>query len=406
MSFTYIHRSLEPALIRAAKNFPAIVLTGPRQSGKTTVLKHLFGESHRYVSMDDPDARAFAAEDPRGFLSEYKPPVIIDEIQYVPDLMHYIKIQIDENRSERGMFLITGSQNLILSEKVTETLAGRTAVLQLLPMSHSEVIHNPSRLLPWEADDDHNDLEEAHLDMWSEFLRGYYPELVAQPQLDRDMWHAAYSRTYIEREVRNLRQIGDLNQFQSFILALAVRCGQLLNLTDLARDIGVAVNTVKHWISVLEATYQIIILRPYFENMGKRVVKTPKVFFTDTGTLCYLARLKEPGHAADGPMGGPIFENAVVTEIYKRLTHRGDIPQMFFWRTSSGVEVDVLIQSGAMLVPVEVKKIGTPKSKMAASIKTLFEDFGERMPRGFIVYTGNTKSPVARNITAVPFNQL
>lgn len=406
MSFSYIHRSLEPVLIRAAENFPAIVLTGPRQSGKTTVLKHLFGDSHRYVTMDDPDARAFAAEDPRGFFSEYKPPVILDEIQYVPDLMHYIKIQIDENRSERGMFLITGSQNLILSEKVTETLAGRTAVLQLLPMSHSEVIHNPSRLLPWEADDDHNDREEAHLDMWSEFLRGYYPELVAQPQLDRDMWHAAYSRTYIEREVRNLRQIGDLNQFQSFFLALAARCGQLLNLTELSRDIGVAVNTVKHWISILEATYQIIIQRPYFENMGKRVVKTPKVFFTDTGTLCYLTRLKEPGHAADGPMGGPIFENAVVTEIYKRLAHRGDIPQMFFWRTSSGVEVDILIQSGNMLVPVEVKKIGTPKSKMATSIKTLFEDFGERMPRGFIVYTGNKRSPVARNITAVPFSQL
>jgi len=406
MSFHYIQRSLEPVLLRAVNEFPAVVLTGPRQSGKTTILKHLFAESHRYVTMDEPDVRAAAEADPRGFLAANPPPVIIDEIQYAPDLMHYIKVQIDEQRSDHGMFLLTGSQNLALAERVTETLAGRTAMLRLMPMTQSEAMEKPDAPLPWEVDNIQVQSTVAHLDLWKDFLRGYYPELVSQPDRDRNLWHSSYIRTYIEREVRNLRQIGDLTQFQAFFVALAARCGQLLNLTDLARDIGIAVNTAKHWLSVLEATFQVIILRPYFENLGKRVVKTPKVYFTDTGTLCYLTSLKEPQHAADGPMGGAIFENAVVSEIFKKLMHRGDTPQVYFWRTSYGVEVDIIIQFAGKLIPVEVKKTGTPRPKMAGGIKTLLGDFGNRMPKGFVIHTGDSQLPLAPKVMALPFSNL
>ncbi len=406
MTIPYIHRSLEPVLTRAVKSFPAMVLTGPRQSGKTTLLKHLFGKSHRYVTLDDPEVRAYADKDPRGFIADYSPPVIIDEIQYVPALMHYIKLQIDENRTARGMFLITGSQNLLLSEQVTETLAGRTAVMELLPLTSAEASGNPSAPMPWEIDESSSNPAAAHLDLWREFIRGYYPELVSASDIDHDLWHKAYLRTYLEREVRNLRQIGDLSQFQNFVAALAARCGQLLNLTELARDIGIAVNTAKQWLSILTATYQVIILRPYFENMGKRLVKTPKIYFTDTGTLCSLTSLKEPRHAADGPMGGAIFENAVVTEIYKRLVHRGETPQMYFWRTSYGVEVDILVQSQGRITPIEVKKTGTPRLKMADGIKTVFRDFDDRIAEGFVIHAGDVRQPLAPKVLAIPFSEL
>lgn len=406
MPFNYITRSLEPVLRRAVKEFPAIVLTGPRQSGKTTLLKHLYEKSHRYVTMDFPDVCNAAKADPRGFLISNPPPIIIDEIQYAPDLLHYIKAQIDERRSERGMFLLTGSQNLLLSERVTETLAGRTAILRLMPLSQSEATGYPNALLPWENDNPREHSTAAHLNLWQDILRGYYPELVSEPFRDRNVWHASYIHTYIEREVRNLRQVGDLTQFQAFFQSLAARCGQLLNLTEMARDIGIAVNTAKHWLSVLEATYQIIIVRPYFENMGKRLVKTPKVYFTDTGTLCYLTSLKDPQHAADGPLGGAIFENVVVTEIFKRLLHRGDTPQVYFWRTTYGVEVDIIIQSAGKIIPVEVKKTGTPHPKMARGIKILFGDFGDRIQNGFVIHGGDIRLPLAPRITALPFCQL
>jgi hypothetical protein len=406
MNFDYIERSLEPVLRRAASEFPAVVLTGPRQSGKTTILKRLFAESHGYVTMDFPDVRAAAVADPRGFLAANPPPIIIDEIQFAPDLLHYIKAHIDERRSERGMFLLTGSQNLALAEQVTETLAGRTAMLKLLPLTHSEAAGFPGTMLPWEIHNPQVHSTRAHIDLWQDLIRGFYPELVSEPSRDFNLWHNAYIQTYLERDVRTLRQVGDLAQFQLFFRALAACCGQLLNLTSLARDMGIAVNTVKHWLSVLEATFQIVILRPYFENMGKRLVKTPKVYFMDTGTLCSLTGLKNPQHAADGPMGGAIFENAVVTEIYKRLLHRGDTPQIYFWRTSYGVEVDIIVQFEGKIIPVEVKKTGTPKPKMAEGIKTLFENFGDRIQKGFVIHTGDVHLPLAPKITALPFGEL
>lgn len=405
MGREYIARSLESVLRKAVAEFPAVVLTGPRQSGKTTLLTHLFGNDCRYVSLDPPDIRAIAREDPRGFLDAYPPPVIFDEVQHAPDLLPYVKEQIDAHRERTGQYLLTGSQNLLLAEKITESLAGRAAVLRLLPLSRREAEGRPNATLPWESGHTSR-ARRADRGIWQDFLRGGYPELVANPGRDVTLWHAGYVQTYLERDVRTLRQVGDLTQFQSFLRALAARTAQLLSLTDLARDLGVAVNTVKAWLSVLEATYQVVVLRPYFANVGKRLVKTPKVYFTDVGTLCYLTGLKDPGHAASGPMGGPIMETAVLSEIVKTLTHRGLEPQVYFWRTSAGTEVDIVVEVSGKLVPIEAKLSATPRPAMASSIRTFRADFGDTALPGYVVHPGDIRLPLGSDVTACPFTDL
>lgn len=403
----YIRRSLEPVLSKAASEFPAVVLTGPRQSGKTTLLKQLFGGTCHYVSLDSPDTRAAAREDPRGFLDLYPPPVIFDEVQYTPDLFPYIKEKIDAHRDLPGQYLLTGSQNLLLVEKITESLAGRAAVLRLLPLSMREADGTPQAILPWESGKSRGARSKiSPKKIWKDFLRGNYPELVANPGRDFRLWHASYVQTYLERDIRTLRQVGDLSQFQSFLRALAARSGQLLNMADLAKDLGVALNTIKAWLSILEATYQVIVLRPYSANIGKRLVKTPKVYFTDVGTLCYLTGLKDPEHAVAGPLGGPILETAVLAEIVKTLTHRGQQPQVFFWRTSTGVEVDIVVETNGKLVPIEVKLSSTPRPAMASSIKIFREDFGEKALAGYVVHPGDVRLPLGANITALPLGRL
>ncbi len=403
----YITRTLEPTLRQAAVEFPVVVLTGPRQSGKTTLLKHLFAESHRYVSLDPPDVRAAATADPRGFLEAYAPPVIFDEVQYAPSLLPYVKERVDTHRSDPGQYLLTGSQNLVLTQQVTESLAGRAAMLRLLPLSQRESRGHPLASLPWEEGGERTGAASpSYRDLWESFLRGGYPELVANPRRDAALWHASYVQTYLERDVRSLRQVGDLGLFQSFLRALAARSGGLLNLSELGRDLGVAVNTAKAWLSVLEATYQVVVLRPYFANVGKRLVKTPKVYFTDVGTLCYLAGLRDPGHAASGPMGGAVFETAVLSEILKTYVHRGESPSLYFWRSSTGVEVDLVIEQAAQLIPLEVKLSATPRPAMAASITDLRRLLGSRVAPGYVVHPGDVRLPLAPGVTAIPFREL
>jgi len=403
---TYLTRSLEPVLERAAAEFPAVVLTGPRQSGKTTTLKHLYGRSSSYVSLEPPDVRRAAKEDPRGFLALHRPPVIFDEVQYAAGLLPYLKELIDENRDTPGQYLLTGSHNLMMMERVTESLAGRAAVLKLLPLSRRETEGRPDLKLPWEREPVTVANAAAHQDLWRSFLRGYYPELATDPGRSLALWHGSYVQTYLERDVRSLRQVGDLSQFQAFLRSLALRSGQLLNLSDLSRDLGIAVNTARAWLAVLEATYQVIVLRPHHTNIGKRLVKTPKVYFTDVGTLCSLVGLRDPLHAATGPMGGAIFETAVVAEVYKSLVHCGFDPQLSFWRTASGVEVDLLVEQGQAITPVEVKVSATPNPRMAGSLRQLAADVERVSPAGWLIHPGDIVLPLGGGVTALPFGQL
>lgn len=365
----YIHRQLESTLLQLHKGFPCIVITGPRQSGKTTLARALFPEKS-YISLEDLNEREFATKDPRGFLGRFPDGAILDEAQRCPDLFSYLQTAMD-NDGRMGLFVLTGSQHFHLMESITQSLAGRAAMVQLPPFSIAEL--SSVGIAPQNPD--------------SAMIMGGYPPIYTRPVLPQT-WFENYTRTYIERDVRSLLNVKDLSVFHLFLKLCAGRVGQLVNLSALGAECGVSHNTVRAWLSVLETSAVVFMVRPYFRNFNKRLVQTPKVYFLDTGLLCSLLGIETLQHLYYHPQRGSIFENLIVSEVVKAGLNRGKACDLFFFRDRSGFEIDLVIEKGTRLDAVEIKSGKTVHSDFFKNLRKWKNIAGEAAGETSLVYGG------------------
>jgi predicted AAA+ superfamily ATPase len=369
----YVRRGLEKQLVRAVKNFPAIVLTGPRRAGKTYLLRHIFPKAS-YFLLEDPDIVARLRADPQGFLDAVKTPAILDEVQNVPEVFAWVRSRIDRRPRRAGQWLLTGSQEAPLMQGVTESMAGRAAVMQLFPFSTRET-------------------QKVTL------LGGGYPEVVAR-RANARLWFSSYLQTYLERDVRAVTAVKDLATFRRFLALLASRHGQVLNKTDLAAPLGVSVPTITQWLSVLETTAQILIVPPFFENFGKRLIKSPKIYVADSGLACHLLGIDSVAELEKSPFHGALFEGFIAAEIVKAQTNTGRRREIYYFRDEQGLEVDFLVpgKSGAVAL-IECKTSRTVSPAMALSMQRLAEAVKKKRLKGtavdmFLVHQQpRTKSP-------------
>jgi hypothetical protein len=380
-----IRRTLEAKLLALARQFPVVSITGPRQSGKTTLSKVAFGR-HEYTSLEDPDERDFALADPKGFLRRFQGGVILDEIQRAPALLSYIQGIVDQE-DRPGRFVLTGSRQLQLDEKVSQTLAGRTAIVTLLPFSLYELLAESSPD-PLMIDTLPRKKKPPSFSLETLLYQGFYPR-IHDKRLDAHDWLSSYYRTYVERDVRDVANIGNLETFQRFVRLCAGRSGQLLNLSSLGADCGISHTTVRQWLSVLQAGFIIHLLQPHHSNFSKRLVKSPKLYFLDTGLLCYLLRIQKPIDITAHALKGAIFETFVIAELYKAFVHRGETPPLYFWRDQTGHEVDVIVDTGKTLIPMEIKSAETVTDSSFQGLR-YFTSLGRpAAPKGILVHGGD-----------------
>jgi len=361
----YHPRVLEAKLAEYVNHFSAIGLTGPRQSGKSTLLLHQL-KDYQYVTFDDFRTVALYHEDPNKFMRIYANKIIFDEVQKVPEIFNDIKIAIDEDRQTTGKFILTGSSQFNLIKNITESLAGRIGLLSLLPYQYAEM---PDKL------------------RYQSIYQGAYPELVNKNfELATD-WYSSYLDTYITKDVNDLANIGDKRDFRRLISLLAANTSQLLNMSTYAKDLGVDVKTVKRWISVLEASYIIFLLPPYYQNFGKRIVKSPKLYFYDTGLVSYLTGIQSKENFEQGPMLGSLFENYIISDILKRELHNKSHAELYFYRTSNGDEIDLIIDRKQTREIIEIKAGETFTTRMTKEI----ENFSDQNTQGYLLYRGKTR---------------
>jgi uncharacterized protein len=366
-----IQREMAGKLKEMAGKFPVVTVTGPRQSGKTTLVRYVFAD-YTYVTLEQPDIRLRAESDPIGFLDSLKGNIIIDEIQNLPSLLSYIQV-ITDREGKKGHFILTGSQSLLLSEKVSQSLAGRTAVLKLLPLSYNELLQQP-------------DISKFTLNNW--LFTGFYPRIYDSNISPLD-FYPAYTETYIQRDVRQIQNVRDLNLFIRFIKLCAGRVGQLLDYTSLANDTGTSVNTIKNWISVLEASYIILLVQPYFENLNKRQVKSPKLYFIDTGLLCNLLSISDSEMLDSHYLIGNIFENMVFLELFKRSLNKGMQPEIYFFRDNNKTEVDCIIHSGNTLELIEIKSSKTFHTDFTKKLELVKKQITGKNVKTSVIYNGD-----------------
>ncbi len=358
----YRHRVIESKLLEYLKYFPVVGLTGPRQSGKSTLLLHSL-KDYTYVTFDDYKIVNLFHQDPERFMNLYANKVIFDEVQKVPELFSYIKMAVDKDRSAKGKFVLTGSSQFALIKNASESLAGRIGLLSLLPFQFMEISKN---------------IQEESI------FRGGYPELVDRKYALFEAWFSSYLETYLNKDISAIGHIGDMRDFRRLVQLLAANTAQQMNMSRYASDLGVDVKTIKRWITILEASYIIFLLPPFHNNYGKRIVKSPKIYFYDTGLVSFLTGIDSSNHFEQGPMAGSLFENYIVTEILKNELHRGTLSELYYIRTSQGVEVDLIIDRKKHKEFIEIKNSATFTSKMVAGI----EEFLEKGDKGYLLYRG------------------
>ncbi|MBL7776571.1 MAG: ATP-binding protein [Saprospiraceae bacterium] len=367
-----IPRLLSDKIRQLAGKMPVISITGPRQSGKTVLAQQLFPQ-YQYVNLENLEQRVFAQNDPSGFIRSFTGGVIIDEVQYAPDLFSYIQVRVDETR-RNGEFVLTGSQNFQLSAHLSQSLAGRAVNAYLLPFSMEEL--EPAGWLP--------------ADYESLLFQGGYPRIYDQ-QVEPPDFYPSYIENYLERDIRQLIQVADLGKFQSFIRLCAARTGQLFNQSAIAVEAGVDANTVKRWLSILETSFIAFRLPPYFRNYNKRLLKTPKLYFYHTGLLCSLLGIRAPEQLHQHFLKGALFENFIIVETLKQFHHRGIRPLCYYWRDNTGNEIDLLIEDGARLFPVEIKSGRTIQPDFFKNLDFFHKISGNPPEQGWVIYGGQDR---------------